>query len=185
MVLFYVQRCKIYDQLAKDDETVDWSHIIQYNAARPRAVVCLWLVYHRRLATKSRLKRLGLLQEDVCSLCNEQEEDIDHLMLNCGVTKHVWPTILDWLEVKHKSGQWQVEKKWVVQNTKGKGYHSYMLKIAIAETVYGLWMYRNKCVFGTDANEDATKIVPRIIDSIVYRGWLKVKYRKRIGLLMM
>ncbi|XP_058727002.1 uncharacterized protein LOC131598414 [Vicia villosa] len=175
----------LYDQLAKGDETVDWSHIIQHNAARPRAVVCLWLVYHCRLATKSRLKRLGMLQEDVCGLCNEHVEDIDHLLINCGVTKHVWPAILEWLEVKHKPGLWQVEKKWVVHNTKGKGFHSYMLKIAIAETVYGLWTYRNKCVFDTGAKEDATQIVPRIIDSIVYRGWLKVKYRKKIGLLMM
>ncbi|XP_058726343.1 uncharacterized protein LOC131597679 [Vicia villosa] len=116
----------LYDQLSKDAETVDWSHIIQHNAARPRAVVCLWLVYHSRLATKSRLKRLGLLQEDSCSLCNEHVEDIDHLLINCSVTKHVWKEVLDWLEVKHKPGQWQEEKKWIVQNTKGKGYHIFL-----------------------------------------------------------
>ncbi|XP_058734199.1 uncharacterized protein LOC131605929 [Vicia villosa] len=176
---------KLYDQLTKDDTIVQWSHVIQHNGARPRAIVCLWLVCHNRLATKSRLKRLGLLQEETCSLCMEQPEDINHLIIDCKVTRHIWLEVLQWLELHHHPVQWQEEIAWIIHHTKGKSFQSYMLKIAIAETVYGIWKYRNERIFGTNVNVDTNPVVSNIIDSIVVRGWIKVKHRKSIALLMM
>ncbi|XP_058742682.1 uncharacterized protein LOC131615223 [Vicia villosa] len=176
---------KLYDHLLQAEDNVNWSHLIQHNVARPRAIVCLWLVCHNRLATKARLKWLGLMQEDCCSLCNDHIEDINHLFINCRITKHIWNEVLNWLEVNHKSTQWQEELNWIIQHTKGKGLCASILKIAIAETVYGIWMYRNERIFGSYTNEDTTKVVHNIIDAIVYRGWLKDKYRRKIALLMM
>ncbi|XP_058771340.1 uncharacterized protein LOC131644745 [Vicia villosa] len=176
---------KLYDHLLNAENNVNWSHIIQHNAARPRVVVCLWLVCHNRMATKVRLKRLGLLQEDCCNLCNEYMEDINHLIINCRITNHIWKEVLKWLEVNHQPTQWQEELNWIIQHTKGKGFYSSIMKIAIAETVYGIWMHRNKRIFGTNASEDTTKVVHKIIDTIVYRGWLKANYRRKLALLMM
>lgn len=60
-----------------------------------------------------------------------------------------------------------------------------MLKIAIAETVYGIWMYRNAIVFSSNTNVDTKIVIRKIIETIVIRGWMRLKYRENIALLMM
>ncbi|XP_058746394.1 uncharacterized protein LOC131619300 [Vicia villosa] len=175
----------MYEQLMLEEEQVNWCHLIQHNGARPRAIVCLWLVCHNRLATKARLKRLGLLHEDCCNLCEDHKEDIDHLLTKCKVTRNIWQDVLSWLEVKRNPQHWQEEMKWILQNTKGKSFRASMLKIAVAETVHGIWRFRNEYTFGLNTNKDSSTVVHRIIESIVFRGWLKDKFRKKLALLMM
>ncbi|XP_058765198.1 uncharacterized protein LOC131638647 [Vicia villosa] len=175
----------MYEHLMFEEEQVHWSHFIQHNGARPRSIVCLWLVFHNRLATKARLKGLGFLQEECCSLCEEHKEDIDHLLTSCKITKNIWQDVLSWLDIKRKPQQWQDEMKWILHNTKGKSFRASKLKIVVAETVYGIWKFRNEYTFGLNTNKDTTTIVHKIIDSIVFRGWLKDKFRKKLALLMM
>ncbi|XP_058776993.1 uncharacterized protein LOC131651345 [Vicia villosa] len=140
---------------------------------------------HERLATKVRLKRLGLLQEDQCSLYNEAAEDINHLLFSCMITHAIWKSVLEWLELEHVPLQWKEEITWIERHTKGKGFIHSTLKIAIAETVYGVWMYRNSRIFDANALTNHTKIVRNIIDTILYRGWMRTKYRSKLALLMM
>lgn len=55
-----------------------------------------------------------------------------------------------------------------------KGFSSNILKIVIPETVYGIWMYRNAIVFGTNTIDDTKLVVRKIIDTIIFiflLGW--------------
>lgn len=174
-----------YQRLIAEDSGITWSHLIQHNAARPRAVVSLWLICHDRLATKARLHHLGLLNDEMCGLCNSDAGDINHLVMNCQVTKCIWRDVLHWLKILHQSACWSDEIKWIASITKGKRFMANMVKIAIAETVYDIWRYRNNVVFGTNYNVDITTVTRKIIDTIVIRGWSKPKYRDRIAHLMM
>lgn len=57
-----------------------------------------------------------------------------------------------------------------------------------AEVFYGIWMYRNYNIFGNKGAYSDPKVVTRnnkIIDSLVYRRWMKPKYRSHIGNLFM
>lgn len=58
---------------------------------------------------------------------------------------------------------------------KGKSIRADLVKLAIAETVYGIWHYRNCVTFGIVI--DGSEIGTKIIDKIVYRGWGKMKLR--------
>src|SRR3954470_17293875 len=100
-----------------------------------------------RLATKARLKRLGLLQAEQCCLCNDATEDLNHLLIECRITSVIWKGILQWLDINHTPTIWQEEIKWIVSQTRGKGFSHDMLKISIAEAVYAVWIYRNAIVF--------------------------------------
>lgn len=80
---------QLYGKVIEAERDVNWSHMIQHNAARLSAIVCLWLICHERLATKERLKHLGLLQDDLCSLCNTTVEDLNHLLIKCIITNNI------------------------------------------------------------------------------------------------
>jgi hypothetical protein len=49
-----------------------------------------WLVAHNRCWTADRLARRGLQHLDKCVLCDQEEEDIQHLLIGCVVARQVW-----------------------------------------------------------------------------------------------
>ncbi|XP_058783429.1 uncharacterized protein LOC131658112 [Vicia villosa] len=175
----------MYDKLIPDVPTVSWSRLIQHNQERPRAIVSLWLACQDRMATKVRLKRIRLLQNDLCSFCNEAPEDFNHLLIDCRIGSEVWKNVIQWLQVRHTPCNWQEELNWLVNSTRGKGFMQTMIKLSIAETVYGLWIYRNTNIFDRDKVDSTHTVVRKIVDMIVQRGWMKVKYRSKLALLML
>ncbi|XP_058727182.1 uncharacterized protein LOC131598616 [Vicia villosa] len=176
---------RMYDCIIPTVPNVSWSSLIQHNQARPRSVVCLWLACQDRLATKVRLKRLGLLQSEHCSFCNEAPEDFNHLLIECRICSVVWKEILQWLQVRHTPRNWLEEIKWLTSSSRGKGFVQSMLKISIAETVYALWSYRNTNIFDRNNVDNINSVVRRIIDMIVQRGWMKPKHRSKLAVLML
>ncbi|KAL5194445.1 putative ribonuclease H protein [Glycine soja] len=61
---------------------------------------------------------------DWFSLCKEQDEDLDHLMFSCRVTKAIWLEVLKWMDIDHTPQMWRDEVRWLcnIQKEKdGKG----------------------------------------------------------------
>lgn len=73
---------EVYRLLSSVQNHVVWYDMIIGNNARPRVATCLWLSSHRRLATKDRLAKWGLITDTNCCLCNEVE-NLDHLFFVC------------------------------------------------------------------------------------------------------
>ena len=159
---------QVYMELVEDHNRADWFRLLRYNIARLRANVTLWLACQNRLATKTRLKNMNLIQCSLCSLCKEQDEDLDHLMFSCRVTKAIWLEVLKWMDIDHTPQMWRDEVRWVMQYTKGKGWKREILKLAFSEVVYGTWIYKNRVVFENDSVN--MSIAKSIIDTIVHRG---------------
>ncbi|XP_058780984.1 uncharacterized protein LOC131655065 [Vicia villosa] len=172
----------VYKMLHMGQDRVVWYELIARNNARPRAVTCLWMACHRKLATKDRLAKWGLIQDRKCSLCDEYE-DIDHLFFKCTKLKQVWMNILPWIQVDHVPLPWDRELQWLQTYCKEKGKRVWTMKVAIAETVYHCWSWRNAVCFNTQFDSD--HIAHNIIDSIIHRCWLKKKYRDYTAQLMM
>lgn len=160
-----------------DNLIVPWRFIFKKNIARPRALITLWLVFHGRLATKDRLKRFGILQNNMSSLCSEVEETIDHLFFGCHVTMDIWKSVLNWLEVDHNPEIWSREKLWEVDSTKKKGWKARLLKTTLAESVHGIWLHRNIIIFQQDTIVNTKE---SIHENIVYRSWMSKRIRPRI-----
>lgn len=118
------------------------------NYARPREILITWLACHGRLGTKDRLVRFSMINEWVCNLCDEGDETLGHLLFECRYSKAVWKYVLEWIDIIHEPNDWAAELEWITQMTAKKGWRFKVLKIAIAETVYGLWRYRNDLIFG-------------------------------------
>ena len=172
---------KVYRQLIDDGTRVTWRNLIIKNAARPRSILTLWQACHGKLPTKERLCRFGFIQEDICSLCLEYVETIEHVFFQCRNTGRIWKDILNWMEVQHSPLAWQDEINWVISQTKRKGWKGALLKLGFTETLYGIWCHRNSITFNTLVTK---KIEEVIIENIIYRGWYSKKLRKHIVVLM-
>ena len=63
----------------------------------------IWFQYRvlfRILGTKYRLEKFNISQSDVCSLCTEHPETIDHLFCFCTKVTPIWDNIQIWIKNK-------------------------------------------------------------------------------------
>ncbi|CAK8574623.1 unnamed protein product [Lathyrus sativus] len=172
---------KVYRFLKKDDPDVGWKHMLPNIIARPRALFTMWMACHRRLATRGRLKRLGLTTDDRCKFC-DKEETIDHFLFDCPPFKTCWQQILVCLGFQHFPCEWREELEWLITHCKGKGWRKCILCSAVAETIYEVWRYRNNAVFGNTVN--VLDIRDLIISTLVNRGWVNTGMRHHIAQLL-
>lgn len=59
------------------------------NVARPCAKMTLWLACYKKLATKDRMKKFGMVENSSCSICG-RDESLDHLLYECAELKGIW-----------------------------------------------------------------------------------------------
>jgi hypothetical protein len=118
--------------------------------ALPKCRFFLWLVAHKRCWTADRLAKRGLNHPDKCLLCDQEEETIDHLLVQCSFSREFWYLLLRKFGLHSLApqptansflGWWEVVGGAVFGLTK-KGLNS--LIILGART---LWNHRNKCIF--------------------------------------
>ncbi|XP_062014037.1 uncharacterized protein LOC133730471 [Rosa rugosa] len=57
---------------------------------QPKVKMFGWLLLRERLKTRGRLSRFGLINDNSCPLCQEDNETTNHLFGYCNVTKAVW-----------------------------------------------------------------------------------------------
>ncbi|WMV24145.1 hypothetical protein MTR67_017530 [Solanum verrucosum] len=55
-----------------------------------------------------------------CLLCQEEDEDIEHLFFECSFTSNVWNKILTWQGIQRPSLKWQDEVQWALAHIKSK-----------------------------------------------------------------
>ncbi|CAK8574630.1 unnamed protein product [Lathyrus sativus] len=173
---------KVYQFLKKDDPDVVWKHMLYNNIARPRARFTLWMACHRRLATRGRLKRLGLTTDDRCNFC-DKVETIDHLLFECLPFKTCWQQIMGCLGYHRFPCAWREELEWLINHCKGKGWRKCILRSALAETIHEVWRYRNNAVFGNTVN--ILEIRDLVIYTLANRGWGNTKMRHHIAHLIL
>ncbi|XP_058740999.1 uncharacterized protein LOC131613336 [Vicia villosa] len=101
-------------------------------------------------------------------------------------SKAVWKHVLQWLGITHEPQPWSIEIGWIMHMIAKKGWRYKILKIAVAETIYDVWQYRNEVIFGKYTHRNTSiDIGERIIEKVMYRGWYSPNLRKHIATLML
>ena len=49
-----------------------------------------WLAVRNRCWTSDRLARRGLPHQEVCPLCDQEDETMNHIMLQCAFSRSFW-----------------------------------------------------------------------------------------------
>jgi hypothetical protein len=62
--------------------------------ALPKCRFFLWLVAHKRCWTTDRLAKQGLNHPEKCLLCDQEEENMDHLLMQCSFSREFWYLLL-------------------------------------------------------------------------------------------
>ena len=139
------------NKLAKESAEVDtlvctvWRGI-----APPKVELMLWLALLERLNTKSMLVKKTIIsnQENFCSFCTQQEEDIDHLLLNCQVSWTIWCHIaLDFGVQVSRHQRFRGFYEWWMSKTLPNRTHKKLFMLAFFATAWSLWLKRNKMIF--------------------------------------
>ncbi|XP_004288816.1 PREDICTED: uncharacterized protein LOC101301910 [Fragaria vesca subsp. vesca] len=111
-----------------------------------------WLLLRGRLKTRDRLSRFGLIQDNSCVLCNEDNETMDHLFGYCNFATSVWNAAAMTPPIDWKEGLIKVARKWFIDNH----YDSNLFGKFIV-TCWQIWKDRNDAVFrGKTPRSNAT-----------------------------
>lgn len=68
----------VYHYMLQHKQNVDWYKLLEGNIARPHTIFCLWMLCHKRLATKDSLNKFGLVLDRNCCFGQEYESN-EHL----------------------------------------------------------------------------------------------------------
>nr|GMC69261.1 uncharacterized protein LOC109193611 [Ipomoea batatas] len=99
----------------------------------------LWLVKHERIMTNVERRKSALTIDVRCSSCNEDEENVDHLLRKCDKAKVIWKAILpSWETRKLEALDF---KNWMRTNVNGKVKTDYgkNWNVMFALAVWWIW----------------------------------------------
>lgn len=90
-----------YDALMGDKPAFENVELIWNKIRIPKHRFLLWVVEHRKLLTRERLRRVGVHCDEInCVLCNKQMLENDtHLFAACEVTTELWRRTPNWLGI--------------------------------------------------------------------------------------
>ena len=125
-----------------------WRCLMFKNASRPKAIFTLWILLNRKLETVDRLAKWGMTLDKSWVICENADERMDYMLIQCHYAGEVWERLLKWID-NHSSRPWTWTQfiQWSIQNGKGKTTRAQLFKRILAEGVYGLWNERNKRIF--------------------------------------
>ncbi|XP_070004226.1 uncharacterized protein LOC107821332 [Nicotiana tabacum] len=100
-----------------------------------------------RLYTKDKLMRWGSITSAECVLCEENDEDHEHLFFKCKFLATIWERLLKWAGVGRAARKWNEEISWAIKFAIGRRTSTALYRLMLAGTVYYIWQERNWRIF--------------------------------------
>ncbi|XP_074308232.1 uncharacterized protein LOC141643100 [Silene latifolia] len=131
-----------YAWLQGDQQKVTWSPLVWNRMNVPKHSFIVWLAVQRRLMTKDRLLKFGIITDAVCDMCLAHQEDHHHLLYGCLFSAQCWNLFRDWLNINMPLvGVLEWGLHWRCRSLLKKQ----VILAAMAALVYHIWTIRNKC----------------------------------------
>ncbi|KAG9441971.1 hypothetical protein H6P81_017825 [Aristolochia fimbriata] len=141
--------------------------------APPKVKMFIWSVAHNRILTRENLVRRGIpLPSLLCPLCEDKQESVDHLLLQCTMAWHIWSWFIDlfgthWCIPSRVMDLLREEPPpWLALRSK------LMWSSCVAFILWALWTERNRRVFQGKCS-DWRRVIIDTKERII--GWLKTK----------
>jgi hypothetical protein len=83
-----------YTMLHAGTTTFQGHKLIWKMWATLRVNIFLWLAFHHRHRTTDHQRRHSLGARDMCYLCDQEQESINHIIATCPFTKELWHRII-------------------------------------------------------------------------------------------
>ncbi|GAV92258.1 zf-RVT domain-containing protein, partial [Cephalotus follicularis] len=126
---------------------VAWYSVVWHPYSIPKQAFCLWMTIRGALRTKDKLVAMGVLSNANCAFHCGEPETRDHLFFQCPYSASVWKEILGLCQIVRPILPWQDEVDWMSTYATGNQFHQTLRKLALAASVYHLWIERNNRCF--------------------------------------
>jgi mannosylglycoprotein endo-beta-mannosidase len=116
----------------------------------PKCKFFMWLVAHNKCWTADRLAKRGLPHPDQCLLCDQVEEDIQHLLVGCVFARDFWFSLLSHFGLAALAPQpsdQSFDKWWRKVDSADVGDYRLGLNSLVILGAWSIWRHRNDCVF--------------------------------------
>jgi hypothetical protein len=144
--------------------------------APPKVKFFFWLAIHDKCWTASRRKKRGLQDCDLCALCHQAPETMNHLLVDCVYTREVWARLRGAISLMQPVqaeptavDQWLGERKLIPKDLH-RGFDALFLLVS-----WLIWKERNSRVFERFATMPAW-LLPKILDEC--NAWVAVGFRR-------
>jgi len=113
---------------------------IWHNSAPPRVQLFMWLLLHRRIQCRTVVLTKHIVQDAICEICHEAEENPDHIIKGCTLGRQIWqllncPSVLST----------EITSFYAISPTGGVPPHDFSAFIALV--CWQLWKARNAAIF--------------------------------------
>ena len=117
----------------------------------PKIINFLWLCMHNSLLVKAVLAMRGIIQDSSCPLCNNSQETIRHLLIECVVAKEFWHKLMVPPEMVSSFVDMDLFC-WLKANCQSKVFHSSSVPwtFLFSFAIWNLWKHRNGMVFNNN-----------------------------------
>jgi hypothetical protein len=115
----------------------------------------MWTLLLGRCWTIERRRRHGLCSSAECTLCSQEDEPVDHVLLQCTFSREVWFRALNsygWghlvLEPNNRLIDWWVATRKWAPKPRRRAFDSMTIGVT-----WSLWMQRNDRAFGRPSKD--------------------------------
>jgi hypothetical protein len=138
-----------------------------------------WLALNYRLWTSDRRQRHGLqISTDACAVCLQEEDRLDHILVQCSFAKQVWFGCLRRarLRLLEPQGETTWERWWSSTRVQVAKKDRRRFDTLTILTAWMIWKQRNARVFGNDRDRcSEAQLIDRIHDE--FKIWERVRRR--------
>lgn len=111
----------------------------------PKIKSFLWLLMHARLPTRQYLHHIGIIPYNLCHLCGNESETINHIFLQCTNAQRLWHQlrlshIVNTISRTSPPSQWLYP---LFNNNKYPMPHKINQQTFMSFTLWNLWISRN------------------------------------------
>ncbi|GAV79911.1 zf-RVT domain-containing protein [Cephalotus follicularis] len=124
-----------------------WHNLVWHRSRIPKHAFYLWLEFRAAHKTKDKLLAIGVLQSAGCVFFCRELESLEHLYFQCPYTENIWKRVLALCNISKPILSWLEEVQWMIEHMKGDNFLEMVRKLALAATVFHIWLERNRRCF--------------------------------------
>ncbi|KAJ0479473.1 putative reverse transcriptase zinc-binding domain-containing protein [Helianthus annuus] len=116
--------------------------------------IFIWRAVLDKIPTRQALLRGNIaIESDVCILCGEASESVDHLFSGCSITTAVWNRFVEWAKLPPFSAFSFLDIMDLHKGTVGNQKAKELVRGLVMVICWTIWKYRNDKIFDNGSGE--------------------------------
>ncbi|GFP82681.1 putative ribonuclease h protein at1g65750 [Phtheirospermum japonicum] len=131
-----------YDYFRDSRTKNHWAADVWNACVTPKHAFTFWIGIKQRLLTRDRLHYLDI--DKACAFCGRVDKSVQHIFFECTFSGEIWRGIRDWIGIRRSMTTIASALKWIKKEGRGTTWHGKAKRMALASTVYHIWIARNR-----------------------------------------